>query len=77
MKLRYLAIAILMAFFASNAALAQEGEMTVIDEVIAQVNDDVITLSMLKQETKERIETLKQNGMTEQQAIEEVTKRQA
>lgn len=56
---------------------AQEGEMTVVDEVIAQVNDDVITLSMLKRETRERIEALKQNGMTEQQAIEEVTKKQA
>ena len=31
---------------------AQEGEMTVVDEVIAQVNDDVITLSMLKQRLK-------------------------
>ena len=51
--------------------------MTVVDEVIAQVNDDVITLSMLKRETKERIEALKQNGMTEQQATEEVTKKQA
>jgi parvulin-like peptidyl-prolyl isomerase len=50
--------------------------MQVVDEVIAQVNDDVITLSMLKKETKERIDALKQSGMTEQQAIDEVTKRQ-
>ena len=57
--------------------LAQEGEMTVVDEVIAQVNDEVITLSMLKRETKERIEALKQQGMTQQQATEEVTKKQA
>ncbi len=55
MKLKHLAIAILIAFFAGSA-FAQEGEMTVIDEVIVQVNDDVITLSMLKQETRERIE---------------------
>jgi parvulin-like peptidyl-prolyl isomerase len=59
-----------------SIAFAQEGEMHVVDEVIAQVNDDVITLSMLKRETKERIDTLKQNGMTEQQAQEEVAKRQ-
>ncbi len=76
MKLRYLAIAVLLAFFATNT-FAQEGEMTVVDEVIAQINDDVITLSMLKRETQERIEALKQQGMTEQQAIEEVSKRQA
>lgn len=62
---------------AAPAVKAQEGELTVVDEVIAQVNDDVITLSMLKRESKERIEALKQNGMSEQQATEEVTKRKA
>lgn len=56
---------------------AQEGEPVVVDEVIAQINDAVITLSTLKRESKERIETLKQNGMSEQQATEEVNKRQA
>jgi len=60
-----------------SRAFAQEGEMQVIDEVIVQVNDDVITLSLLKRETKDRIEALKQSGMTEQQATEEVSKRQA
>ena len=49
----------------------------VVDEVVAQVNDDVITLSQLKRETKERIEALKQQGMTEQQAQDEVAKHQA
>ncbi len=58
-------------------AFAQEGELQVVDEVIAQVNDDVITLSMLKRETKERIESLKHNGMSEQQATDEVAKRKA
>jgi peptidyl-prolyl cis-trans isomerase SurA len=60
-----------------QSALAQEGELRVVDEVIAQINDDVITLSMLKRESKERIESLKQGGMSEQQATEEVSKRQA
>lgn len=70
-----IAVAILAA--APVSAFAQEGEMQVVDEVIAQVNDDVITLSMLKRETKERVDALKQSGMTEQQANEEVAKRQA
>ena len=70
-----MALAILAA--TPSLVVAQEGEVQVIDEVIAQVNDDVITLSMLKRETKERIDALKQSGMTEQQANEEVTKRQA
>ena len=79
MKFKYLApfAALIILTFAATSVFAQEGETVVVDEVVAQVNDDVITLSMLKKETKERIEALKQNGMTEQQAIEEVNKRQA
>ena len=64
----------LLLLLAPRLVSAQEGELQVVDEVIAQVNDDIITLSMLKREIKERIEALKQNGMTEQQANEEVTK---
>ena len=81
MKSKYFAVAAFIALailtFNARSAFAQEGEMQVIDEVVAQVNDDVITLSMLKREMKERIETLKQNGMTEQQATEEVNKKQS
>jgi peptidyl-prolyl cis-trans isomerase SurA len=69
-----------VAIVHSNAsrALAQEGESTVLDEVVAQVNDDVITLSMLKREKRERVEALMQDGkITEQQANEEVAKHQA
>jgi parvulin-like peptidyl-prolyl isomerase len=79
-KFKYLAAfaALIILMFAATSAFAQEGETVVVDEVIAQVNDDVITLSMLKKETKERIDALKTNGgMTEQQAIDEVNKHQA
>ena len=80
MKLKYFAVIafLVLAMLAATPTkiFAQEGEMQVVDEVIAQVNDDVITLSMLKRETKERIEALKQSGMTEQQAMDEVSKRQ-
>jgi peptidyl-prolyl cis-trans isomerase SurA len=79
-KFKYLAsfaALIVLAFASAGNIFAQEGEMQVVDEVIAQVNDDVITLSMLKRETKERIDALKQGGMTEQQAMDEVAKRQA
>jgi len=64
-------------FFVSPAAIAQEGELKVVDEVIAQVNEDVITLSMVRRETKQRVEALKQGGMPEQQAIDQVTNHQA
>src|SRR5687768_557111 len=68
-----------VAFFLIPLAVsAQEGEPVVVDEVIAQVNDGVITLSMLRRETKESIEALKQQkGLTEQQATEQMSKRQA
>lgn len=81
-KSRFLSLALAGSFvftvlvLAPTAAHAQEGELRVVDEVIAQINEDVITLSMLKRESKERIEALKQSGMTEQQAAEEVSKRQ-
>ena len=75
---------IMVAFFAlaivvisPSLTRAQESEPVVIDEVIAQVNDGVITLSQLKRETKERIDSLKQNGMSQQQAEAEVEKRKA
>src|SRR5205807_8386915 len=42
---------------------------------IAQVNDGIVTLSQLKREMKERVETLKQGGMTQQQAQAEVEKK--
>ena len=60
-----------------SSTFAQESELQVVDEVIAQINDDVITLSMLKRESKERIDQLRQSGMSEQEATAEVTKRQA
>jgi len=63
--------------FLPSIATAQEGEPVVIDEVIAQVNDGVVTLSQLKREMKERVETLKQNGMTAEQAQAEVEKHKA
>src|SRR5438270_11099284 len=58
-----------------SGASAQEGEPVVVDEVIAQVNDGIVTLSQLKREMHERIETMKEKGMTEQQAVAEVEKR--
>ena len=83
MKLKQLffacALSIAFALFGlvPSSAYAQEGELQIVDEVIAQVNEDVITLSQLKRESKERVDTLKQNGMSEKQATEEVAKRQA
>ncbi len=82
MKSKFLSFGALLfavSFFGllPSATMAQEGELQVVDEVIVQVNDDIITLSMLRRQSKERIDTLKQNGMPEEQARDEVNKRQA
>jgi peptidyl-prolyl cis-trans isomerase SurA len=63
------------SFMVPSLARAQEGEPVVVDEVIAQVNDGVVTLSQVKREMRERVETLKQNGMPEPQAVAEVEKK--
>ena len=56
----------------------EEGVPRVVDEVIAQVNSEVITLSMLKREMAEASEALKvQRNLTEEQASEEIGKRRA
>jgi parvulin-like peptidyl-prolyl isomerase len=69
-----LVFALLLAFV---PAWAQEGEPVVIDEVIAQVNNDVVTLSMLRKASADAIEAFKQEGADEKKATDEVQKRQA
>ena len=82
MKSKFISLEIAGIFVFAILALipspvfAQESELQVVDEVIAQINDDVITLSMLKRESKERIDTLKQSGMSQEEAAAEVAKRQ-
>ncbi|HVG38665.1 MAG TPA: peptidyl-prolyl cis-trans isomerase [Pyrinomonadaceae bacterium] len=63
---------LLLAIFVVPGRISaqEEGEPVVVDEVIAQVNNDVITLSMVKREMKEAAEQLRarNNTMTEQEA---------
>ncbi len=83
MRSKFISLAIVGAFvfalsaFAPSSVFAQEAEQQVIDEVIGQINDDVITLSQLKRETKERLDALKQQGVPEAEANAEVAKRKA
>ncbi|HEX8844292.1 MAG TPA: peptidyl-prolyl cis-trans isomerase [Pyrinomonadaceae bacterium] len=68
--------AALLTVGSGTTALAQEGEAVVIDSVVAQVNSDVIMLSTLKREMKDAVDAFRQQGMNEQRANEEVTRRQ-
>jgi hypothetical protein len=58
--------AILLA--GSIAAFSQESETKVVDEVVAQVNDGVITLSRINREVKEAIDSLVQQGKSPEEA---------
>ena len=80
MKSKLIVAALLVAvatFVSPSIARAQEGEPVIVDEVIAQVGDGIVTLSQLKRELRERVQTLVQNGKTEQQATAEVEQRKA
>ena len=71
-----LGVALVLAL-TTVAAFAQEGEPLVVDEVIAQVDNDVITLSMVRREMKDLVESQKQQGVPEQKATEEVARHQS
>lgn len=55
---------------------AQETQTRVVDEVVAQINDDVITLSRVKREMKEAVDSLVEQGKTREEAQKIVDERQ-
>ncbi len=59
-------------FLFTVSALAQETELKVVDEVVAQVNDGVITLSRVKREMKLRTDQLVEQGKSREDADAEV-----
>jgi peptidyl-prolyl cis-trans isomerase SurA len=71
-----LAIAFFIVAAGFTSAQAQDGEPVVVDEVIAQVNNDVIMLSALKREMAEAADALsKQQGKPLAETTTEVAKR--
>lgn len=68
-----LAIILAFALVPERAAAQEEGEPVVVDEVIAQVNNDVVTLSMVKREIKEAVDQMKSRGVSEQEANAKAT----
>ena len=59
---------IAILFTMTFAVFAQESEVRVVDEVIAQVNDSVITLSRVKREMKAAVDSYVQEGKTREEA---------
>src|SRR5436853_7927347 len=57
-------------------AAAQETQTKVVDEVVAQVNDGVITLSRIKREMKDAVDSFVQQGKTKAEAEKMVQDKQ-
>ncbi len=67
---------VVILFLTVFSAFAQETELKVIDEVVAQVNDSVVTLSGVKREMKDAIASLVEQGKTKEQAETQINSRQ-
>ena len=63
---------IAVLFSINPSAFAQETEVKVVDQVVAQVNEGVITLSRIKREMNEAIETFVQEAKTREAATAEI-----
>lgn len=78
MKFRFTKSALLLSaiiIFSAFSAFAQETQSVVVDEVIAQVNDGVITLSRVKREMDTAAESLVQKGAKPDVAKAEIEKK--
>jgi peptidyl-prolyl cis-trans isomerase SurA len=78
-KMKYINSAIFLIaflFLTSLPIFAQESELKVVDEVVAQVNDGVITLSRVKREMDSVIEAMIAEGKTREQATAETQAKQ-
>ncbi|MGB7210485.1 MAG: peptidylprolyl isomerase [Pyrinomonadaceae bacterium] len=62
--------------FASSSASAQETQERIVDEVVAQVNEGVVTLSRIKRESKAIVDAEVQQGKTRDVAQKMVDEKQ-
>ena len=67
-RTNYAIFAIAVLFLMSFSTFAQESETKVVDEVVAQVNEGVITLSRIKREMKNVVDSYVQEGKTREEA---------
>ena len=67
-NLSYALFLTVIVFLANFTVSAQETELTVVDEVVAQVNDGVITLSDINREMENAIQSYIQEGKSREEA---------
>ena len=75
-KLVALVFTALALVITGSSVSAQETQNKVVDEVVAQVNDGVITLSQVQREIKDVVDSLVQQGKTKEQAQKIVDEKQ-
>lgn len=73
---KYFGLSLVCVFLAASSLCAQETETKVIDEVVAQVNDGVITLSRIKRETKNIVDSYVDQGKKRDEAQKLVDEKQ-
>ena len=73
---RYAVYTTLIAAIFSIPAFAQETQTKVVDEVVAQVNEGVITLSRIRREKKNLVDSFIQEGKTREEAEKMVNEKE-
>lgn len=66
---------IAILFLMSISAFAQESETKVVDEVVAQINEGVLTLSRINREVKNMVDTYVAEGKSREEATKMVNER--
>lgn len=74
-KVALFSLFLIVTILGTNA-IAQETETKVVDEVVAQVNDGVITLSRIRRESKEIVDSKIAEGMKREDAQKYVDEKQ-
>src|SRR5690242_9230804 len=74
--IKYFLLSSLLISGSALAAMGQETQLKVVDEVVAQVNDGVITLSRIKREMKDAVDSFVQQGKTRAEAEKLVNDKQ-
>lgn len=75
-KINIAMFGVLAVLTAGSAAFSQETQTRVVDEVVAVVNNDVITLSRVKRETKAIVDSYVQDGKKRDEAQKMVDEKQ-
>ena len=74
--IRFFIFAFIISTLFTFSASAQETQTRVVDEVVAQVNDGVITLSRIKREMKNAVDSFVQEGKSREEAQKMVDEKQ-